>query len=252
MEDKDKRRRRNARYYLKQKRGGGPSNLIQLFPDQKQIESNPRGIQHFLSLGALVILCLCLTLFLMGETIRFFSEMEGWGANAFLKGFLCEGIVVAFSLFKFRDFFSRCMQHVVLIGMCLYSLWAISSGVIVKAHQEYREYNATRQMITDLEVQIREKDAMTEKYLARDWISAAKSSQNSSDVLKRQLLDLRNRSADVRPPQLILNSVLNSVLFRLIVMMANILCVRRLKEMLSFGPGRLDRLTFAFNSDENS
>jgi hypothetical protein len=125
------------------------------------------------------------------------------------------------------------MQHVVLIGMCLYSLWAISSGVIIKAHREYRELNASRQMIADLEVQIRNKEAMVEKYLARDWIGVARVSQKDSDVLRRKLIDLREHSSEIKPPQLIFNTVFNLVLFRLILMIANILCVRRLKDFVN-------------------
>jgi hypothetical protein len=232
MDDKDKRRKRNARYYqMKRKRAGGPDNLVQLFPTQKPTIELKR--QSPFLLACVMGLAIALTGYLMTETTKFFTQTEGGGFMAVWKAFLCEGVIVAFSVIRFQDTFSQIMRHVVLLGMCAYSLWAVSSGVILSANQDYQESSATRQMVTDLEKQVADKESMISTYIARDWIGVARSQQKDSDALRRRLTELRRLKAETRPPQLILNTVLNLVLMRLILMIANILVVRRLKEMLS-------------------
>ncbi len=76
------------------------------------------------------------------------------------------------------------MQRVVLVGMTVYSLWAISSGVIVASHREYRESESIRQMIMDTEKQIHEKEEASENYLRRDRLSVLRKNQVESDRLK--------------------------------------------------------------------
>ncbi len=235
MDDKkQKRSRRNARHYQKRKRVGDKGKVIELFRNDRPdaAKQSKIGVANVISILACLALATVLSAYLMAETIDYFSNTEGRGILSVIKGCLSELIVIAFSMFSFRDFGSRIMQRVVLVGMTFYSLWAISSGVIVASHREYRESESIRQMIVDTEKQIREKEEASENYLRRDRLSVLRKNQVESDRLKERLNSLRRQSVEARPESLILNTVLNLVLFRFLAMIANILLVRRLKELL--------------------
>ena len=79
--------------------------------------------------------------------------------------------------------------------MCGYSLWAISSGVVSQAIQEWNETQTSQILVLDLETQVKEKQKLLQTYLSRDWISAARSTQKELDVLSSRLADLGLNSA---------------------------------------------------------
>jgi len=246
MEDKKKRSRRNARYHSKhKKRGGEHRNVIPLFPtnlfeSHNVIPIREKPILEYITFSLLALLCVTITGYLIGETTKYFSTIEGKGLGAFLKALLCEGVIIAFSLFQQEDFFSKFMQRFVLVGMVCYSLWSASSNVIVQASQDYQESQTVKQMVKDLETQIRDGQLQIEKYIAQDWLGVARTSQLKLDVLREKLSKLRDRSTTVKTPQIIMNTVLNLVLFRLMLMISNIFCLRRLKLGVR-------RLTIGFN-----
>lgn len=242
-EDKEKRRRRNARYRQKMKQKSS-ANVVSLFqsdnthPISTNSESN---ILCTLQTAMLAFLCIALTTFLLTETARYFIDMEGGGSSAILKAVLCEGVIIAFSLLRADHIAAKCLHKFVLVGMCLYSLWAISSNVLMQAHREYREHEATRISIKELETDIQSQDALMEKYLTLNWIGAASRAQVKRDVSRQKLLEMRQLSTSLKPPQIVLNSVFNLVFFRLLVMLSNILGVRRLTEkiLLTWNNGQL-------------
>lgn len=234
MEDKEKRRRRNARYRLKRKQIH-TSKVVSLFSrDDTGLPINNSGAEMVTTFQTLLLGCLCfaLTTFLLTETSRYFAEMEGGGTLSVLKAVLCEGVIIAFSLLTAEHIVAKCLHKFVLIGMCLYSLWAISSNVLMQAHRDYREHEAARISINDLQTEIQTQDTLIEKYLALERISVATRLQAKRDVSRQKLFVLRQNSTSLKPPQIVLNTVFNLVFFRLLVMLANILSVRRLSKQI--------------------
>jgi hypothetical protein len=220
-------------YYQKRKRAGDRAQVFNLFPSPPVIQTKPNLTQSAIPVLFLLGVALLTSGYLIGEMGKFFLESEPRASYAFYRAVLVELLTITFLLISFGDTFSRVMRVVILGGLCFYSLWAVSSGVVMTGSQTYNESTANQKLIEKLETQIRDTDSMTQTLLSREWISAARKSQAHSDVLKEKLNVLISKSAELRPPSIVLNSVLNSVLMRLILMISNIFVLRRLKEIVT-------------------
>ena len=232
LASKENRRLRNQRYYEKKKVEA--TKVVTLFAPgtsdpRPSISATDTGL--LFDLMPVLLLSLGLSYVLITETVAYFTEMDGHGFTSVLKGILCEGIVIGFSLFRFQNFWRRMVQRFVVFAACLYSLWAISSGVVMTASHQYRESVANQEAITAIESQIKTSESMLAIYQSRDWLGALRREQGKLDVLREKLSEARQHSIQVKPKQLVVNTVLNSVLFRLIVLISNILCLKRLSEL---------------------
>ena len=114
MEDKEKRKKRNARYYLKRKlrQFKSPGMISKACPEEKTAYakiiplrkgtlSMPRESYQWSwdqVLGGVLLMALvgAMTIFLIRETYLYFFEAEKVSWLALLKAILCEGIILSF------------------------------------------------------------------------------------------------------------------------------------------------------------
>jgi hypothetical protein len=95
-----------------------------------------------------------MTYFLVTETAAFYASIDGKWGSAFLKAFILEGVVVAFTLMKAERLILN-FAYKLMIGLVYcYSIWVISGSSIHSAVQNQRVLQNEQKSGRELEAEI--------------------------------------------------------------------------------------------------
>ncbi len=239
----------NREHYLKNKevilskaktryraKGKAAMNVISLFettdagsklPPKQNREKRRKWMIPW-SLAPLLLLVGLITGFLFSETARFYSEFDGSSGSAYLKAFILEGAVLAFSLLKGHTAMSRFLYRLMVVLIYSYSIWVVSGGVIQKALHQRMQFEQNRKIVSELEDEISKKTDVRDTYLSVNRITLGmKVDQSLSDF--RQKLE-RSRDVLGQSPSVsvIWNTLFTLVVFRVLVMVSNLLFLQDL------------------------
>ena len=182
----------------------------------------PTNFEKFL-IGILVFLC---TLFLIWESTLTLSVIEGQGA--IWKAILCELILVGVSFVKATSFSQKIFRGFLISGISALALLNALGGPIRHFSEASRGVVAKTQEVELLEATIEKKNVLLKKYLETDRISGARKLEGELSQAQDRLSELRQALSESKSLFDLRLGLIFAVLFRVVVMAANIYFASRL------------------------
>lgn len=177
-------------------------------------------------------LAVIMTRYLIVESARFYQEGNESIFSAYIKAIMMEltGILFSFSAGKHR--MVNWMQKVVMVFICGFALFTMSYRAIRSTVGDARTFQQVSAAIAQLEREESEKMRLREAMVQREWIGATrKYDQELKDVRRRHDLAVESlRQMD--NPSVMFFDLGIMVIFRLLVVMSNIICFHRIVELV--------------------
>ncbi len=229
-------------YHLKRKeeeakKTKGVSNVLQLFSKKKKRSSNqPSGwekCRRNAEIALLMFLAATMTIYLISEAAKFYLDSQEVPVMAYFKAGIVEGIAILFSFGRGKGIVIRWAQRVVVVLLCTLTLWTLSDHLIRGASEGITQSQTSTDDVATLEVELRQKEALQSQYVANDWLREARKHEKGVDALRARLASARQAKAALRAPVVILNSLGILLAFRLLLVIANLICFHRLSEQFN-------------------
>jgi hypothetical protein len=240
--------RMKSRYKAKKRNS---ENVVQLFSSGKtqagsiqtitqEQESNPRlkALLGFFRIGTLflIVLAIANTYFLVNELARYFASVDSGGTSgielqrtAYLKALLLEGSVISLCvMIKVKGVSGKLLRNLVILSIYSFSIWVTSSLAIQNAFLSQAQVNFYQTRVTELESEVTKKTALRDSYFQSDRVTLGTKIDSNLQESKTKLDSIREglvKSPDVR---MIWNTLISLILFRLLIMVSNLLCLREL------------------------
>lgn len=175
-----------------------------------------------------------MTYYLISESAKFYQFADGDQTGAYVKALIAEGIILVFSGFKAHTRTLRWLYRSVLILACVYSLWALSAKNVSEVLNRGTQAVQNQKALKELEIELEKRMEARSHFLEANRLSIAKGYEASIDTLQSKLEKLRSSAIEVGSPLVMINTMMTLVFFRAIVMIANALCMNRLKRGIRF------------------
>ncbi len=237
------RREYNKQYYQKRKqellvKRKVRSNVFQLFSKKRAfVFENPAGyfrIKKVLEAVIFLILVTIMTAFLISEASKLYLSGFEKPWVAFLKAGTVEVLAILFSFSGETGTAMRWTQRLLVVFLSAFTLFGILSGPIKVASHDISKARASSQTVEALEVELHQKEALQAQLVAKQWLGAARKYEKSIDELRARLATARQATTELDAPAVVLNDLVLMFVFRLLVVMANLVCFHRLAELISF------------------
>jgi hypothetical protein len=180
------------------------------------------------------ILSAAMTYFLISESALYYSSFDGDKANGYFKALILEGAVVTFSILKPRTRLLRVSYQLMIAFTYIYSVWVISGVTIGTAFQQDKNLKINQKITLELETEIFKKETLRDRYVENERITLARVVDRELDSLKLKLDRARNPLMQTSSSEVIKTSAITLTIFRVLVMMANLLCLQELSRRFRF------------------
>ena len=234
----------NRLYYLRtkerraMKKKWGGANVLQLFSKGKGDDSSGGSITGKLLFWLEIIVLICLnvtmTFYLVKEAAVFYLDAQDPSATALLKSVMVEGVSILFSFSRGKNRVLRWAQRIVVVLLCSLNLWTLSSRPVKTASSDVSKVRMLAQVVRDLEVERAQKEELRNQLVQKEWLGAARRYEKGLDEIRVKLAEARKELNSMPAPQVVLNSLGILIAFRLLVVVANLICFHRLAEQLGF------------------
>lgn len=233
----------NRRYYEKRKeqllgkkKDGGSRNVLQLFSKvvsiEKSVFSKLRNVLPGIETFALLMLVCMMTSYLIVEGAKFYLDTFESPLAAYFKAGMVEVIAILFSFSRGKSAFLRCSQRIVVVLLCSLTLWTVSGRLVRNASQDISKARLTAQMLEELEGERTQKEALWKQFVERQWLGVARRYEKGIDEVREKLDSARRESSTLQAPNVILNSLGILIVFRFLILVANLICFHLLAEQL--------------------
>jgi hypothetical protein len=178
----------------------------------------------FLALVSLI------TFLLLREMTDFYAE-DGGSTLAWIKAIALEGTVLAFSAITSSKFLQRVAFKFVALAICAFSIYAMASKQVGLGLSMSRADSLNLEAIASVKIRISAKTAESALMFQKGWITAGRKLERQIDQLHNELKQLQIRSENLKPATATTHLTLAAVIFRMLLMLANILAAQRLGEI---------------------
>ena len=239
------RKEYNRRHYIKRKlaeaekkRAVSVSNVFQLFAKVASVEfgGSGGGYSKLLSrLETVILLCLicAMTSYLVAEAAKFYLDSLESPLTAYFKAGIVEGIAILFSFSKGRSIALRWSQKLVVVLLCSLTLWTMTGKLVKSAVQDVSQSQTAAKVIDELVKEQTQKEALQQQLVNKEWLGAARKYEKGLDEVREKLASARKEIANIQAPHVILNGLAILIAFRLLIVVANLICFHRLAEQLN-------------------
>ncbi len=181
--------------------------------------------------------------FLLSETAQFYQVGESPSAGLLplgaLKAALMEAAVLALALLiRAQTRGSKLWHALLMLAIYSYSVWVASGSLIERTLAQSAEVGFQTQQVEALQQEITAKEVLRERSLEGQRLTAALKIEVRLEVLRGQQLALQTLLAQRPDPSALWNQLVSGVLFRLLVMFSQLLCLKELKRLLNLKPLR--------------
>jgi hypothetical protein len=194
-------------------------------------QPQPRTRWRRLEWGTLFlqILAMANIYFLITETAHFYLSVDGNGYGAYLKALILEGAVFAFSaLLKARSAITGLLHKLMIVLIYAYSVWVLSGSVIHAAFFDQAQIRLQEKIVAELETEVSKKTILRDSYFEENRITLASKMDQALDILKQRIEQSRQILSRSPNTSMIWNTLLTLVMFRVLVMASNLLCLGEL------------------------
>jgi hypothetical protein len=182
----------------------------------------------------LPIILAVITFLLLREMVEFYYNPQSSQILPWVKALAVEGVILIFSFISDSRAFMRVMYKSLAVALCLFSIYAMSSKYFSAAIMSVNSYQVTERAIVDLETAIKEKRVQRDGFFSKGWISAARKTEASIDLLREKLEVLRTQVVNTSPVVATASATLAQIIFRVLLMFTNILAAHRFGQILKF------------------
>jgi hypothetical protein len=226
----EEKSRYNRRDYLRRKRENQkPLNkfktrltiLVELASKKTTVEG--------IVLGLLVVV---MTSFLISETSKFFEEVEGIGRGSWLQYAIWELLSLVLTYCTATSRVLDIGRKILLIALCFFNIWVVSGRQFNHGSHQYLTAASAKTTIGEIERELKEKENLRSQYFEKGWLSAARKFDQSIDKLHQTLQIHRDLLNQVGSPIGIVNSMWIAIVSRLLILLTNLWCVKRLSEII--------------------
>lgn len=168
----------------------------------------------------LAVLILSCTGFLITESTRTLTAMEGSGAVG--KAILCELVLVGISLLKASTQAGRVLRAIALSGICVLVLLNTLGASVAQFSEEVRGVGALESEIVAVGKSVAQKESLLKRYIETNRITMARHLETELTTLTERLSVLKKDAAGRKSISVLLLGFAITILLRLVVMCANI------------------------------
>ena len=230
-----------ARLTLKRK-GLVNTNVLPLFGSESLTTASGSGggrriftiFLRILELVALLALTVTMTYLLVKESAGFYLDAKESTSSAYLKAGMLELAAVLFSFSRSRHSLLQWGQRFVLVLLCGLSLFTMSQRVIQNASQDKTRVQSAMRIIHELEAERTQKEALREQYLSRGWLRMTRKYEKGLEQIREKLISAHQEMSTMQTPRVIVGSLVVLILFRLALLVGNLVCVHRIVEQFHF------------------
>ncbi len=233
----------NRKYYqvnkhkiCQRRKGQSGMKVLQLFSKGKAVESSPviaREVFHWVELLVFVVLSIIMTQYLIRESAIFYLEARESLLSAYSKAIMVEGTGILFSFSRGNGIVLRWAQKVVMLLLCGLTLFTMSCKLFRSAVHDSSSYRITAQVIKDLEVEQEEKGQLRKTLVHREWIGATRRYDENLVQVRQRLAEARQKLELMEAPDVTMGGFGILVIFRLLVVAANLICIHRVVELIA-------------------
>lgn len=236
------RKEYNRMYYqktkaLRSKKSKTPTNVFQLFTSKPRLQNGglSGALTAFKLLELVVLVCLSslMTYFLITEAAAFYLDANESTTVAYLKAGMVETVAILFSISRGQSAGLKWAQRTVVVLLCALTLWTLSGRPVQNATQDVSKARELAQTIEGLEQERTQKEALQNQLVHKEWLGAARKYEKGLDEVRMKLDAARKEYTSIQKPHAILNSLGILLAFRLLVVVANLICFHRLAEKFS-------------------
>ncbi len=191
-----------------------------------------KGLIRVLEIVTLLILTISMTGYMIHESASFYLEANDSLTLAYIKAAMIEILAILFSFSRSRSAFLQWGQRVVLVMLCGLTLSTMTGKVVKSASQDTMKTQSMLKMIQELESEKNQKEALRNEYLKKGWLSRTHQYERGIDQIREKLVAAHQMSASLHSREVIASGLGILLLFRLLTMLANFICVHRLAEFL--------------------
>lgn len=258
MKNSERKRKYNRAYYQKNKerilnkRKFNQSNVIS-FVQPVQTSSQPDLVSRqsasswfgldFLEAALLFLLISAITVFLVQESIRFYTAQDGLGGgSAVLKALITEGALLGLAWSRFETRVKKNCQAALSVCLIAFIVATTCHNVFARAieqqnqfHQKVRINDNHQAKIASLKTEIESKERLFELFLANNRLTTSRNLGQEITTLKRTYRAALDSAPTLAVQEESTSGVLSAVFlaaFRVLILLANILFVKRLRTCL--------------------
>lgn len=199
-------------------------NLSEIFP---RIMSHLNQNAEKLLLAALVLAC---TAFLVIESARTLAAIEG--AGALWKAALCELVLVGTSMLTASTRRMQVLRVAVLMGIGLLSLLNTIGGPLTHFAEANQNARLKADEVLIMSRNIADKQTLLSRYLDTDRISGARRIESEIAALSDRLTQTKEDLTSQKSEFILALGFGITVLFRLVIMAANVIFSNRLSQLI--------------------
>lgn len=176
----------------------------------------------------------CMSLFLLTEASGFYLSVGESQASSYFKAGLLEGAIIVFTLLKPTSNAMRILHRVILTASCVFGIWIVSGSVIHSTIMRGVKLTALESQIQSLESEIEFQTTIRNEYLKLGRLKLAAPYNQSLNSLRTSLNSSQDKLT-ATPPQAVLLDVLGiQTIFRLLILVSNLCCLKYVRDELSF------------------
>lgn len=211
-----KKQKPNLGQVIPLRRARKPRKAFMLIPQMQIYIHKLKSILEPLLLGSLVVV---LTWYLVGETSRYLGQHDNQN-YALLKAWLGEILIIALSWVQVHERKLQISRGILLALLLAYNTWAIVGGIWCDNAARVASSSVSQQVVSELEAQIEQKEALRVKYSGRDMITLSRKYEREMIALRAELkiarADMLKNPSDGLKVNLFMFGI-----FRLLVMFCN-------------------------------
>jgi len=204
-----------------------PNNIIPLFD---HIQIVPRKIINVDKWFYLIFtLCASITLFLIKETAEFYKPLA---IQSYIKAILLETSVIVFTLITPKKSFKT--HYTALVWAIYgYALWTLAGGPLSEFYiNKSKYYDLQNEIYNFLNIQMKNIN-IRDHYISLNHFTKARYLTNNINKLSEAIQILKTKQNALILPSVHLNSIINSIFFRLLLMISNFFSLKELKKLKS-------------------
>jgi len=234
------KREYNRKYYEKNKhlwkKPLPKNNVFDIFG--KGLRTVPMSFQserytslfRTLEISILIGFAVVATLFLIREAASFYLD-EGEGTSiAYVKAIMIEGFAILFSISRCRSALLRWTKHIVVILLCSFTLWVMSGKLVKTASSDTNRVQALKQTLDRLESEIQQKEQLRQALLSKNLLTSARRYEKGLDQVRERRDEVQRDLISERSPQVISNNLKILIVFRLLLVLGNLVSIHTLME----------------------
>ncbi len=185
---------------------------------------------NWLELFLLVALVGIMTTFLIREAANFYLDVQEGPLSAYLKAGLLEGVAILFSLSRSNQVLLKWAQRIAVVMLCSFTLVLMSGKLMKTAVGDTFKVQAMKQNLQQLESELSQKEELRNQFLNKGRLTVTRNYERGVDQIRNKIIAARRELSTMQSPQIIASGLSILISFRLLLVIANLICIHRIVE----------------------